>query len=447
MSQMLSSATLVDSEGRRDLAVPRGTTVVGLLAMLRIDPARDGVSLTGADGRPLDPGAAIGADLPAGSVLALTPTRASASFTGEADAENAASLPPVLLSTLALLVIGLIAAFLLLAPASGFLAIPEWARLLGAGAVIIVSAIPLSLRPARRSTVFLILLSLLFGVAGLAFVPAPIDSRIGSYAAPVAMSWTALVGASAAGALLHSTRCRTIAAAWACLAIATTLLAFFGVQPKPVAPLILAAGVTLFTVAPSISVRIPETQLLDLPRVTTAAAGLRSPEPPPPSTITRRRVLRTLDDSRIRADVLILIASALILASAPPVFAGIGTHTWHERAALVIAVCTPVLLLVDGRDRRGRLAHALPRILAGILVVLAVISSPVLGILRPTGGAVALLLIALGVAVIGVLRASASASPLLGRAADIVRTLAHALLIPCAVFASGIADVLRQVAS
>ncbi|WP_115728575.1 hypothetical protein [Actinomyces culturomici] len=444
MTPSLPCATIVDADGRRDVAVPRGTTVAGLMAMLRLDP-EGALRLTGPDGRPLDPGAAIGADLPSGVVLALSDApRTDTAGRPLPGSRTREPLSPALLGLLALSAIAILEAGALLAPLLGLVAAPTWARLAGPIAALGCGLVLVD-RRARRSTPLLVVLSLLFGLAGLALVPLEAPSALPL--AAVAVAWTALVGSLAAGLLLESPRCRAIAAAWTVVALGASLAVFTGARAALLAPLVLAAAVGLITASPSIAMRIPENQLLDLPAVATSAAGLRTPEPAAPSEITMPRIARTLSEARSRADVLVLACAGLLLAAAPVVYARIGLSDWEGRAALVLAICAPLVLLVDARARRERLGRALPRVLAAVLVVLALLSAPSLRALGPLVVAALLLVAGLGVALAGVASASSHGSALLGRIADVSRTLGLVLLVPAAVLASGLFDLARQAAS
>ena len=77
MAARLACATILDAEGRRDIAVPVGTTIAGLTAMLEIDLSDGLLRLTHADGRPADGAGVIGTDVPSGAVLAVNSARAS----------------------------------------------------------------------------------------------------------------------------------------------------------------------------------------------------------------------------------------------------------------------------------------------------------------------------------------------------------------------------------
>ncbi len=105
MSATMVSVTVIDSDGTSDFAAPEGTTVAGLCAMLEIDLSLPSVRVSYADGRPLDGGAVLGRDLPAGSTIALSSRVLSAQQVNEARQErqrNQWSPGPALLATASL---------------------------------------------------------------------------------------------------------------------------------------------------------------------------------------------------------------------------------------------------------------------------------------------------------------------------------------------------------
>ena len=75
MTQKQAAVTVTDASGVKDLVVPLGTTVTGLLSMLDIDSSDPSLQITGADGRPLNLGAVLGTDLPQGVLISITSGR------------------------------------------------------------------------------------------------------------------------------------------------------------------------------------------------------------------------------------------------------------------------------------------------------------------------------------------------------------------------------------
>lgn len=446
MAQTLPCTTVIDADGSHDFAVPKGTTVSGLMAMLHIDPTSRALELTGPDGRRIDLGAAIGADVPSGTVLAVADNRRLADSPRDRISEDGGvGLPGDFIAVLALFPIALIEIGALILPLLGMYGAPSWARI-GAILVCAVSCAALVRDQRMRSRTWTLLtISLLFGLTGIALVPS--GPTPPAQIAPVVVAWTALIGAFSASAVFQSARCRMIVLAWAAIAVLTTIGAFFGFAPTSIAPIILAVCVVLITAAPALSLRIPEHQLLDLPAVATSPSSLRAPEPSAPSKITMGRITRSLADARARADVLLLACAALALAAAPPAYSHLDASTLQGRSCAVLAVCAPIILISGGRAQREKLGRILPRLLALGLVIAAFVSRPSLDLLGPVTIAVIFTALALAVGVLGVILTSKNDSALIGRGVDILRALALTLLLPAAVLASGFFDLLRQAAS
>ena len=116
MSATMVSVTVIDSDGTSDFAAPEGTTVAGLCAMLEIDLSLPSVRVSYADGRPLDGGAVLGRDLPAGSTIALSSRVLSAQQVNEASErqENQWLSPVLALLGYCFIVIGAVSALCLL---------------------------------------------------------------------------------------------------------------------------------------------------------------------------------------------------------------------------------------------------------------------------------------------------------------------------------------------
>ena len=120
MAVPLACATVLGTTGRRDVSVPSGTTVAGLMAMLRID-LTDGVVLTRSDGVPADPGSVIGADLPSGVVLSVNDSRESSPSAQRSAARQSrdAWFRPVLVLTVLLSLLGLAEVLTVVMPLRG----------------------------------------------------------------------------------------------------------------------------------------------------------------------------------------------------------------------------------------------------------------------------------------------------------------------------------------
>ena len=97
-----ATATVARGQERRDIAVPPGTTVAGLLAMLHLDTTGE-VVVARADGRPVALSASIGGDLPSGVLLALTDPDAVVAARARANAGRGAGFAAPLASIVTLM--------------------------------------------------------------------------------------------------------------------------------------------------------------------------------------------------------------------------------------------------------------------------------------------------------------------------------------------------------
>ena len=446
MTQMLASATVVDARGSRDCAVPLGTTVAGLMALLEVDGADRALKVTTADGRPVDPAAVIGADLPSGSVIAVSDRRESRRAVHEAaDHAEAAWFRPVFAGLLLILSVVIVEGAVLVAPFFCQWRPEPAIRWAAAAVCALICAAPLRFRRVREMPWLVLAISALWGVTSVAAVPAghPFAGDI----APVVTIWWSFIGSLAVWALFESALSTAVAGIWGVFAVLASLRGLSLVGLSDVAGPLVAVAVMCVALTPRMSVRIPESQLLDLPLVSTGAASLRGPEPRPPSRITMARVRRTLEDARMRTRVLLVVCTAVLLVCAPSVAADMTHETWRGRAAIVLIASSFLALASLGRGRRLRGSRVLPRAGAAIIAVAALTSRPALDVLGTTGCAVVRLLIGLVQVAGSVVLSSREPSALAGRVVDVVESASLMLILPAAVVASGFFDIIRQVAS
>ncbi|MGL5248435.1 MAG: hypothetical protein ACRC8U_09595, partial [Brooklawnia sp.] len=287
-----ATATVARGQERRDIAVPPGTTVAGLLAMLHLDTTGE-VVVARADGRPVALSASIGGDLPSGVLLALTDPDAVVAARARADAGRGAGFAAPLASIVTLMFALAVEVGVLVIPlARPTAGIPDGARWLGA----VVSAgvvLALALRTRLVTTVGGAL-----AVPGLLGAPASALADPASPTATTVALGLALVGATLAGFAIWLVRGDAPAAASAIAWGATALLVCAGlaagVTPANLAPVLLGLGVGAVLLAPRHALPVPESQLLDLPLLTTSAPAVRAAEVASPSRVTRRRMGHTL---------------------------------------------------------------------------------------------------------------------------------------------------------
>ena len=120
--------------------------------------------------------------------------------------------------------------------------------------------------------------------------------------------------------------------------------------------------------------RIPATQLLDMPLVTTSAPTVRSPEVPSPSRITGRRVNRTVTDATSRTRLVQYVGLGLIFVGAPVIYSMVGIHSTRQIACLILVCASVIALVVVPRERRWASSRVVPRVGALILLATLLIS-------------------------------------------------------------------------
>lgn len=451
MASPLASAAVERGGVVTDVAVPLGTTVAGLLAMMRIDTSAGDVSVTTTDGRRADPAAVIGLDMPSGVMLSVSGRRATDRARRDAaQAGEDAWFPAALARSTAFLLVAAVEAGALIAPLAGSSpllgpGVPAAARPLLA---LVCSAV-LAAAAARRGTVTAPAGALLWTAAAGALPLALLDpgAPLSAIIAPPLACWTAFV---AALALWLATRHPVPAAAagvWGAVGAVVSLMAAQDVRVAAVAPVALALAVLICAIVPDASMRLPDSQLLDLPAVTTAAPAVRSPEVSAPRRITGGRVSSSLARAEGVSETLVLACSALAAACAWPTTRLASLEDWQGGAALALTVGAALGLGLLPRSSRSRAMRLWPRAAAAATAAALATSPAVLADLGAVGAA-GLLVVAAACGVLAAVRFSREPRPvLLARAADIAQSLTLLAVLPLAVAAAGLFDLVRQVAS
>jgi len=306
MATQLASTTILHGASKQDIAVPVGTTVARVMSMLRIDADPETLCLTHPDGTPVDLDLALGSDLTSGTVLTLT---------GPAESERVAQQvavrasspwfrPTLVLSLFLALVTGIETACLA-GPVLGWWPVSDVLR--GSAAVACTVALGWSLkwRRMRCTAPGLLVATALIGVCGTALLPTDAGSL--PRLALAATAWTALVAALVVWLVDNrSALSSTMAALWGLAGVLTCLFAVTDAPVTAISALVLAVATMTVTVIPTFAFRIPETQLLDLPTVTTSAPTVRTPEVAAPAPITANRVLRSIREGNARGQLLLI---------------------------------------------------------------------------------------------------------------------------------------------
>ena len=389
MSATMVSVTVIDSDGTSDFAAPEGTTVAGLCAMLEIDLSLPSVRISYADGRPLEGGAVLGRDLPAGSTIALSSRVLSAQQLNEASArqENQWLSPALALVGFCLLILGAVSALCLLpllgdaalvgyqhveeGPqwARAMSAIPLWVRALCSLICCIASVIPLfASRKVRSRPMLLLLLPALAGYSAIGFV-----AVAGVHAltiAPVVGVWVALIVSLAVVSLTVTPSALSALIAWVSATVLVTIGAIPFFSLINIAPLSVMVGVYLLLMAPRLALRVPDSQLVDASAVQTIASRIRQPPVQKPSPVTGGRMATVLGHTEARNTLLVVASSIFILAGGfwlprrvvPVDDMGQGI------ASLVLIIAAIIVLLTAPRATRTHLGHILPRLTACALL-------------------------------------------------------------------------------
>lgn len=443
---MRATATIVRGEDRQDVAVPPGTTVAGLLAMLHVDASDADLAVALPDGRPAGLGSVIGDDLPSGVLLAVTGVRASAATADRAvEASGEARFSAAVAATAGVGFSAALGLAAVVAPLALPDAMPVWVRL-AAAALALATAMPLARRrPFASSPGGALVLPGLLGLPFAVVVPPATTGAV-----PVSLAVGLIAAALAAGVLWLRTggpQASAAAALWGSVAVLVPVAIMLGAGTGLLAPALLAATVVAVQLAPRYAVTVPEAQLLDLPLVTTSAPTVRAPEVPPPSRVTRRRVAGTIDRATALTDTATLGACAL---AGPAGLLAVGVAdpaTLSGQATLATVGVAVVALALAPRTTRSGLVRSAPRVAAALLLAGAAAVLAVRGLVGVPVLAAALALVATAVPLGTVAATAGPASPLLGRLADLAQGLALAALVPGALLSAGLFDVVRELAS
>ena len=463
MALKQAAVTVTDASGTQDLIVPLGTTVTGLLSMLDIDSTDPSLQITGADGRALDMGAVLGTDLPQGVLISITSGR-ERQIQEQRAIERTSD--PWFRPSLVLTICGLLACAMdallifcaLIAPrfAAKF-SLPWWAMLTVGALSLLLCLFMLYQHRVHTNAGLLCAWTLSAGSSFLGLLPALGNARIYAEASQImTMSQVAallfpLWGATGVALGLWLWRSTPLSSAhavsWGLLTGCATVLTFLNAPLHRVAPFAIAFAVCAITASPSLSVRIPATQLLDMPLVTTSAPTVRSPEVPSPSRITGRRVNRTVTDATSRTRLVQYVSLGLIFVGAPVIYSMVGIHSPQQIACLVLVCASVIALVVVPRERRWASSRVVPRVGALILLATLLISPASRDLVGNAYAAAALVVLGCASLMWTRMRAEQDHSPLIGRFADIFQALSLTVIFPASFFAADLFDLIRQVAS
>lgn len=428
-----------------DVSVPEGTTVGSVIGRLGLAPTSGRFQVTLVDGRRVAPGDRVGQDLASGALLHVGATdHDAAAATGAGTREERSWVRPAIAWTLLLGLVCVAEVTLLLAPALGWWPIPAAARVTTAVALGVLLAAALVPRPLRRSPWGLFAATGLLGGCGSVVTPLLDDPTPAMVVAVIA--WAGLVCCLGVRTLDGSHIASFVSVLWLVAALTLTVVALADPGMATLGALLLAVATLGVAIVPNLSFRMPERQLLHLPAVTTSAT-VRAPEVLPPSRITGPRIRRSLTEADDRSNMLLLVLCFTAGVAAFPTSRLLAPGSSTGWAALVLLTCAGLSLFLLPRGRRDPWSRILPR-LAAVAVLVAALTSPSAGAaLGPLGTAGLLVAGAFAVTMTTVLLSRARESALLGHVGDVTGRLSLHLLLPAAVLASHLFDMLWQVLS
>lgn len=447
-----------------DVAVPHGVPVYEALRAAGValdDPA---LAVVDSAARVVDVYAVTGDQLVDGAVLHLVRSRRPAVPAGPSVRRSAAPADP-----------------LTARPTAS----PWWLALAGVGAVVLAAVVGLEVLDRAPEPAVRPVLAAAALAAALLLAAAPV--RPGAFGSAWPTVVAALVAGAAGVATVHpgvsaSGRLAVVGAlcgATAAVAVrwavarrrrddaadlAVVLLVVLGGCAAVTAlvlaaelPAVLGAGALLgavplaLRVLPSLSVDVPDEQLLDITPVARTVSLVRAPEPVPLGRVNLRMVTRAVDSAERRRDAGAAVLALVAVACAPVLLAASpgGIARW---AALAAVLLVALVLALQPRTVRPAAVRWTMRGAAVLLVLelAAVTGATAAG--ASAGGAV--LAAAAGVTVVGVLVVWLSL-PLgrgwrsvgFSRAADALEGLATVLALPVALLGAGAVEALRTLTS
>lgn len=426
-----ATATLCRDDRTFDIAVPAGTTLSGVLAQLG-GPRQPGLIVVDELGREIDGAETFGGSIPAGASLFVRGAELSSDRAKREQARTRRrgfDVPTI----------GALAACVVLSPVLALTpqSVP-WPARIAITAILLLFALALSIRPASQPRWHLLVAPVAVAAAAGAAVPHP--PLIAAWSFALVFAWA---GTLMALGLSSRDRGESLDAAttlWLLPAIALSLVSITHLPSLPAACFALAAGVTLLALSPSVSVRIPDHQLLNLPVVLRTAPAVHQPTAPAPARVTPSRVRRTIRLGSALRTVLIMLAAILVLSGTPRVVTAIAFSTIEGWGAVALLTLSFGFFALQPRNARPPAARWMPRIVAVVMIMAAVWMRP--GELAAWWIAGAIV-IAITIIIFGVLMGRGLYAPLLTRLGDVAERITLALAVPAAIVAAGGVSIMR----
>ncbi|WP_103062656.1 hypothetical protein [Actinomyces qiguomingii] len=448
MSATAVHVTLIYEGGAIDVAAPPGMRIDELLASQEHLPISGAAAVSTASGTPITTRDLLGTDVREGAVLVVADNVAAADQSPghpHLPLRSFVRTPFWMAEALAIVLAMSVLLLILVPPLLPEVAAPAWptaVRLTTAGlllALLFTLALP---RTAPRGPVPAALRALSLPLLGAAASVTLVPTK--------AQDWALLTGlvtlwggaGTAMGLWLrHRAAAESVSAAsWAAAAAVTTASIALGLWGPLVALLGMALAVLAGLVIPNAAlVSVPDRQLLDMTGQRAAGQSVRTPITSPGVRVTRMRTRRTVDEAEAISVALEIALGALVVVCAPVVFqvaSGRGVESWGARAEIVFALA---LLLLRPRTARSHSTRIIPRVSAGAAFCVSVLAAldrswPLVGVV------LAAAVVSMTVGAFTTMRRSAW----WGRLGDVFERASAFLVLPAAVVAAGLIEVMRQ---
>ncbi|SDN45440.1 hypothetical protein SAMN05216355_10463 [Actinomyces ruminicola] len=448
MNSTAIHVTLVHEGGTVDVAAPPGMSIDELLASQDLLPDARGTSVSTPSGAPIGTGGRLGREVAEGAVLVITGAAAEHHDPAGARAASRATrrAPFWLAEATAVLLALLMLVLVLSAAVTGAHALPLPAR---AAAAVILLALLLALglpqrmpRPPTAAALLALSLPLLGAGVGALLVP-PTNPDWALLAILVAL-WSAAAAAVALW-LLHRLPSDSVGAVvWSGAAAVVTASVALGISGTTLGLFVLALAALGGLLVPGAALAsVPDRQLLDMTGQRAAGQSVRAPITAPAVRVTRARTRRTVEDAEavsITLEIALGTLAAMCLPIVTRVAAGPGLEAWGARAEISFALG---LLMLRPRTARSHAARIIPRLFAGTAVCVSALTAAATGAVAPWLAACMVLALA-GVSIcVGgftLLRRSAW----WGRLGDMFERVSAFLVLPAAVIAAGLIEVMRH---
>lgn len=199
-------------------------------------------------------------------------------------------------------------------------------------------------------------------------------------------------------------------------------------------------------ILPTLSLSVPDEQLIDLAHVSRTAASVRAQRPRALGRVNERQVGLTVAHAERRKATATVVLSAVPPALLPVVLVSVSPGTVPWIGALVLSACVVLALVLGPRSARGAVGRWVPRAAASVVLVELAVSAPAdASWLVPV--AVAALALVVGMTALSIVLGRGWQSVLASRLADALEGLAVVLALPAAAVAADVIETLRKVTS